>query len=110
MPETESAPPDFAASLIRIDPLIREVVARRLRRLSDDDRADVEQDIRLHFWSYALPRFDFRRGRLEPFAQAVIDRRINDILNHRRARKRTLKLLPLEPSPDDELCEGGHEI
>lgn len=106
--ETESAPPaDFASLLARVDPLIREVVARRLDFLGDEDREDAEQSLRLHLWSYALPRFDPRRGRLEAYAQRVIDNFLNSILDHRRPR-RALVLLPQELQPHDQPRDEHH--
>ena len=87
--------------------LIRTEAARIVRgaRLRDDEREDLEQDLRLHLVKRTR-QYDAERGRPTTFAKCVVTRQACALLSASRAQRRSRGR---EAYSLDEVQPGGHE-
>jgi DNA-directed RNA polymerase specialized sigma24 family protein len=61
------------AILLSIDPMIKNIVRRRMPKASAADRADVCQDVRWHIASYSLSKYDaYRNTKVSTFLHRCI--------------------------------------
>ena len=79
-----------------VDQLIESVAWKLVGKygFTEDDREDIEQDLRLHFLQNR-PKFNHRRGKLVAFATCIIRSKVATIIEHRKAKMRDYHRWPL---------------
>ncbi|MBC7819088.1 MAG: hypothetical protein IAG10_19535 [Planctomycetaceae bacterium] len=81
-----------SAQLLRLEPLLQKIIAKRLAAWPEYIHDDVAGVARVRLWK-ALPSYDATRGELGAFARVVIVNAIKDELDRIRSERRRLTLL-----------------